>query len=512
MRKISVVLVTLVLVISLGLATVPLLLADGNPRWTDIDQVTANCYHTVGLKSDGTVVAVGNNLEGQRDVSDWTDIIQVSAGCWHTVGLRSDGTVVAVGYSTEGQCNVGGWVNITQVSAGGHHTVGLESDGTVVAMGSSEWGQCAVSGWANIEQVTAGHDHTVGLQDDSKVVAVGDCGHGRCNVGEWTDITQIAAGTYHTVGVKSDGTVVAAGYDDYGQCNVNEWADVTQVAAGNLHTVGLKSDGTVVAAGYNADGQCNVDGWADIAQVAAGNSHTVGLKSDGTVIMVGNIVIETVTNGVVDAKEEADTEVEVSGTATVTVFPYDENPGGGAPTDFNALDKYIDVFIPDTSGVTEIEIKLYYTDAELTAADVDEESLEILWWDGDEWIECSDGGVNTATNNGYSGYMWAKIRSGTAPSLPDLQGTEFGGYEHPSETPQRVCVIATAAYGTDTAEQLDVLREFRDRVLLPNSLGAKFVSFYYRTSPPLADLISQNEVLRTLVRVCFIDPVVRILT
>ena len=73
------------------------------------------------------------------------------------------------------------------------------------------------------------------------------------------------------------------------------------------------------------------------------------------------------------------------------------------------------------------------------------------------------------------------------------------------------CFIATAAYGTDTAEELDILRKFRDAVLLPNSLGAEFVSLYYRTSPPMADFISQHEVLRTAVRVCFIDPIVKVL-
>ena len=74
------------------------------------------------------------------------------------------------------------------------------------------------------------------------------------------------------------------------------------------------------------------------------------------------------------------------------------------------------------------------------------------------------------------------------------------------------CFIATAAYGTDTAKEIDILREFRDAVLLPNSLGTKFVSFYYETSPPIADFISQHEVLRTAVRVGFIDPIVKILT
>lgn len=74
------------------------------------------------------------------------------------------------------------------------------------------------------------------------------------------------------------------------------------------------------------------------------------------------------------------------------------------------------------------------------------------------------------------------------------------------------CFIATAAYGTDTAKEIDILREFRDKVLLPNSLGTKFVSFYYRTSPPIADFISRHEVLRTVVRVGFVDPIVKILT
>jgi len=228
---------------------------------------------------------------------------------------------------------------------------------------------------------------------------------------------------------------------------------------------------------------------------------------------VGTEVTETVTDDTVDAKEETDTDVVVDGTATVTVAQYDANPGGDAPTDFNALDKYIDVYVPDTSGVTEIEIRLYYTDDELTNAGVDEESLRLFWWDGAEWTECSDSGVNTGSTDGYSGYMWARIRAtGTTPSLDDLQGDEFGGYGHPSETPGCGCFIATAAYGTDTAQELDILREFRDAVLLPNNLGARLVSFYYKTSPPIANFISQNEVLRTVVRVGFVDPIVRILT
>jgi alpha-tubulin suppressor-like RCC1 family protein len=59
-------------------------------------QVAAGNVHTVGLKSDGTVVAVGNNNNGECNVSSWTGIVQVAGGGYQTVGLKSDGTVVAV--------------------------------------------------------------------------------------------------------------------------------------------------------------------------------------------------------------------------------------------------------------------------------------------------------------------------------------------------------------------------------------------------------------------------------
>ena len=51
------------------------------------------------------------------------------------MGLKSDGTVVAVGWNDYEQCNVGNWTDITRVDAGSYHTVGLRSDGTVVAAG-----------------------------------------------------------------------------------------------------------------------------------------------------------------------------------------------------------------------------------------------------------------------------------------------------------------------------------------------------------------------------------------
>jgi len=129
------------------------------------------------------------------------------------VGLKSDGTVVAVGDNAYGQCDVGGWTDIVRVAAGLYHTVGVESDGTLVAVGDNTYGQCDVGGWRGISQVAAGTYHSVGVKSDGTVVAAGDNAAGQCNVGDWTGISQVAAGAYHTVGLGSNGTVVAVGLE-----------------------------------------------------------------------------------------------------------------------------------------------------------------------------------------------------------------------------------------------------------------------------------------------------------
>ena len=249
--------------------------------------IAAGEGHTVGLHSDGTVVAVGLNEACQCKVSSWSNIVATAAGLYHTVGLRRDGTVAAVGDNREGQCQVSGWSDIVAVAAGNYHTVGLRRDGTVVAVGSNREGRCQVSGWSDIVAVAAGDYHTVGLRSDGTVVAVGKNESGQCQVSDLSDIVAVAAGYYHTVGLRRDGTVAAVGSNGHGQCQVSGWSDIVAVAAGDYHTVGLRSDGTVVAVGYEGDGRCDVSSWSDIVAIAARDKRTVGLRSDGTVVAVG---------------------------------------------------------------------------------------------------------------------------------------------------------------------------------------------------------------------------------
>ena len=50
------------------------------------------------------------------------------------------------------------------------------------------------------------------------------------------------------------------------------------------------------------------------------------------------------------------------------------------------------------------------------------------------------------------------------------------------------------------AEEIEILREFRDEYLLTNPLGQALVGVYYRVSPPIAEFITEHPSLKPIVR------------
>jgi hypothetical protein len=62
------------------------------------------------------------------------------------------------------------------------------------------------------------------------------------------------------------------------------------------------------------------------------------------------------------------------------------------------------------------------------------------------------------------------------------------------------CFIATAAYGSTMAEELSVLRAFRDQFLKTNTIGSSFVKWYYAWSPKYANWLKKKSILRGIVR------------
>ena len=270
-------------------------------KWKDILCISATRYHTVGLKNDGTVVAVGTNKAGACNVNNWKDIIEVCAGGdvvddeldrTFTVGLKADGTVVSTGNNEYGQCNTSDWEDIVSIQTGtsdygsdGVHlaTIGLKADGTVIT--TDEELNHAVTDWRDIISIYVGKYGfgsivIVGLKSDGTVVST------KWDTSKWTDIEKIAVGVYHMIGIKKNGRLVCTvkGDESHPQGHVTGWGDIVQVAAGERHSVALKADGTVLATGDNLFGQCNVKTWKDIVAVYADYSKTYGIKADGSVL------------------------------------------------------------------------------------------------------------------------------------------------------------------------------------------------------------------------------------
>jgi alpha-tubulin suppressor-like RCC1 family protein len=340
---------------------------------TAVVAIDAGAYHTLALTSDGRVLAWGWNGYGQvgngtiannqlqaTQVATLTDAVAIGAGYYHSVALKSDGTVVSWGMGSFGQLGngalsgqplpvpVSSLAGVKSIAAGALHTMALRSDGTVAAWGYGGYGELGngagttspvpvdIPGLSGVEEIACGDDFSLSaLSAGGQIMSWGYNPYGELGNGSTTSSlspTQAAAlsgvvaasgGDDHTVAVKWDGTVWAWGKNDYGQIGDGTkitrltpvqvrasaapgamLTNVQQVAAGSSHTLALKSDGTVWSWGQNAaeqlgDGtgvdqlypvQVKVDAatfLTGIVAIAAGDFHSLALRSDGKVFAWG---------------------------------------------------------------------------------------------------------------------------------------------------------------------------------------------------------------------------------
>lgn len=67
------------------------------------------------------------------------------------------------------------------------------------------------------------------------------------------------------------------------------------------------------------------------------------------------------------------------------------------------------------------------------------------------------------------------------------------------------CLIATAAYGSELAPQVQLLRELRDQVVLRTNSGSSFMTtfntIYYSFSPTIADWERQNPLFKEIIKI-----------
>lgn len=327
-------------------------------------RISAGQYHSLAVKSDGTVLAWGSDQFGRLGddstiaekatpvaVANASTVVAVSAGEFHSLALKSNGTMLAWGGDDDGQLGddslstaskptpvpVSGATGIVAISASFYHSLALKSDGTVLAWGDDAYGQLGdnstladkkepsdVQGLTDIVAISAGAYHSLALKSDGTVLAWGWDIFGQLGdnttlqdqptpvvVANLSQIVAISAGGYHNLAVKSDGTVLAWGSNQYGQLgddtNSNKStpivvpgvAGIVAVSGNEYHSLALKSDGTMLAWGLNGFGQLGdgtqvsqkipvaVSGATGIEAISAGEFHSLCLKSDGKMLAWG---------------------------------------------------------------------------------------------------------------------------------------------------------------------------------------------------------------------------------
>ncbi len=102
-----------------------------------------------------------------------------------------------------------------------------------------------------------------------------------------------------------------------------------------------------------------------------------------------------------------------------------------------------------------------------------------------------------------AGFDWGKILTILGGLLAALLGLAAGGGDSGGGG-GGPCFIATAAYGTPLAGDIETLRVLRDSFLLNNALGTALVDVYYHVSPAIADVIAKHSVLAAAVRVALL--------
>jgi alpha-tubulin suppressor-like RCC1 family protein len=282
----------------------------------------------------------------------------VSAGYTHSVGIKTDGTLWAWGDNGYGQLGNGTTTNSTtptqigsannweSISASGGFTIAIKTNGTLWAWGNNTFGQLGdgtttnrtiptqIGTATNWNSVTTGEGFALAVKDNGTLWAWGNndsrqLGDGTTTnrtiptqIGTATNWQSVAAGSGFSLAVKTNGTLWAWGNNLYGQLgngtttnltvptqigSENDWANV---AAGYYHSVGRKSNGILMTWGNNVYGQLG-DGtyvnkstpvavFDQVQSIDAGWNYTVGTTTFGNMLLTGQNVYGQLGDGTIE--------------------------------------------------------------------------------------------------------------------------------------------------------------------------------------------------------------------
>lgn len=167
--------------------------------WQNVIDIDAGWGFVVGLTEDGELLFTGtvsheitDSYANTRD--EWKDVIKIAAsggdtdekkrgnrGKGHIVGLKNDGSIVAIGDNSQGQCTFDReeWKGLVTVAAGDWYTVGLTENGKILMTGENKPKRKyldleKIAEWEKekIVDIAAGYGHTLVLKDTGEVDAI----------------------------------------------------------------------------------------------------------------------------------------------------------------------------------------------------------------------------------------------------------------------------------------------------------------------------------------------------